>query len=172
MKFRVLNDLNKMQKLLLPLLLFIFNLSFGQQKTYTLLSKTQNADVNYPAFKNFDNYNLYKKEGLKKAFLPLKGKMDVYVFISEFEGESFEGGKKKFHDYLILKVDPKSAQIMDGFQYTLEWTDTPTADLYRLSAKNLKLKNNLNLDLLQMKLVYKEEAALNQKLNDKGVLKL
>ena len=161
-----------MQKTLLLTLIFIFNLSFGQQKTYNLLSKTQNADINYKAFQNFDSLNLSQKGGLKTAFVPKKGKNEVYVFVSEFEGESFDGSKKKFHDYLILKLDAKSKNITDGYQYTIEWTDTPTADLYRLTTKNVKLTNNLNLDALQMEMIYKEEAHLHQKLKDNGVLKL
>jgi hypothetical protein len=85
-------------------------------------------------------------------------------------GDSFTGERKLFHDYLILKVDPKNQFIIDGFQYTMEWSEpTPISDLYRVSVKNIKIKDGLNLDLLQMKL-QDDYQNFREYLLDQGVL--
>jgi hypothetical protein len=162
-----------MQKLTIIIFILFYNLNFGQEKIYKLISKTENSDINYKAFRNFDNFEIYKNDGLKRAFKPKKGKNDVYVFISEFNGDSFDGTSKVFHDYLILKVDSKSELIIDGFQYTLEWAEPPAiSDLYRVTEKNIKINNGLNLDLLKMELVEQEYISdWRKELKDKGILK-
>jgi len=78
-----------------------------------------------------------------------------------------------FHDYLILKIDSKSELIIDGFQYTLEWAEPPAiSDLYRVTEKNIKINNGLNLDLLKMELVEQEYISdWRKELKDKGILK-
>jgi len=164
---------NKMQKLIIIIFILIYNLNFGQEKVYKLISKTENSGINYKAFKNFDDFEIYKNDGLKKAFIPKKGNNDIYVFISEFKGDSFDGTSKMFHDYLILKVDSKSELIIDGFQYTLEWAEPPAiSDLYRVTEKNIKINNGLNLDLLKMELVEQEYISdWRKELKDKGILK-
>tara|TARA_B100000787_G_scaffold165971_1_gene150543 strand:+ start:557 stop:1051 length:495 start_codon:yes stop_codon:yes gene_type:complete len=162
-----------MQKLIIIIFILIYNLNFGQEKVYKLISKTENSDINYKAFKNFDDFKIYKNDGLKKAFIPKKGKNDIYVFISEFKGDSFDGTSKFFHDYLILKVDSKSELIIDGFQYTLEWAEPPAiSDLYRVTEKKIKISNGLNLDALKMELVEQEYISdWRKELKDKGILK-
>ncbi|MCB4809667.1 hypothetical protein LG651_15530 [Tamlana sp. 62-3] len=162
-----------MQKLTIIIFILFYNLNFGQEKVYKLISKTENSDINYKAFRNFDDFEIYKNDGLKKAFKPKKGKNDIYVFISEFKGDSFDGTSKIFHDYLILKVDSKSELIIDGFQYTLEWAEPPAiSDLYRVTEKNIKINNGLNLDLLKMELVEQEYISdWRKELKDKGILK-
>ena len=163
-----------MQKLTIIILLLIYNLNFGQEKVYKLISKTENSDINYKAFKKFDKFKIYKKDGLKKAFNPKKGKNDIYVFIAEFKGDSFDGTKKMFNDYLILKVKPKSKLIVDGFQYTMEWAEPPAiSDLYKVTEKNHKLINGINLDILKMELVESDyRIDWKIKLVDKGILKI
>ena len=75
-----------MHKLITIILLLICNLTFGQEKSYKLISKKENADVNYTAFKSFNDFEIYKNDGLKRAFEPIKGGFDVYFFIAEFFG--------------------------------------------------------------------------------------
>ena len=161
-----------MQKLII-LIILINNLTFGQEKIYQLISKSVNSDINYKAFKKFNDFSYFKNEGHKTAFIPKKGRSEVYVFISEFEGNSFDGTIKKFHDYLILKCDPKTNLILDGFQYTIEWTDSPTVDLYQVTERNVKLKDNLELDFLKMELVKQDDTTILQRnLIDNGKLKI
>ena len=163
-----------MQKLLIIIFILICNLTFGQEKIYRLISKTENADINYIAFRNFEDFKIYKNDGLKKAFEPKKGKNDVYFFISEFKGDSFDGTQKTFHDYLILKVDPKTEFIIDGFQYTLEWAEPPAiSDLYQMTEKSVKIFEGLELESLKMELVESDYMIdWKTKLNDNGKLKI
>jgi len=162
-----------MQKLIIIIFILIYNLNFGQEKVYKLILKTENSDINYKAFKNFDNFKIYKNDGLKKAFNPKKGKNDIYVFISEFKGDSFDGTRKTFHNYLILKVDTKSELIIDGFQYTLEWAEPPAiSDLYRVTEKNVKIGNGIDLNSLKMELDKNYQTEYRKYLNDNGKLNL
>jgi hypothetical protein len=162
-----------MQKLIIIIFILIYNLNFGQEKVYKLISKTKNSDINYKAFKNFDNFKIYKNDGLKKAFNPKKGKNDIYVFISEFKGDSFDGTRKTFHDYLILKVDTKSELIIDGFQYTMEWAEPPAiSDLYRVTEKNVKIGNGIDLNSLKMELDKNYQTEYRKYLTDNGKLNL
>ena len=162
-----------MQKLIIIIFILIYNLNFGQEKVYKLISKTKNSDINYKAFKNFDNFKIYKNDGLKKAFNPKKGKNDIYVFISEFKEDSFDGTRKTFHDYLILKVDTKSELIIDGFQYTMEWAEPPAiSDLYRVTEKNVKIGNGIDLNSLKMELDKNYQTEYRKYLTDNGKLNL
>jgi hypothetical protein len=163
-----------MQKSLIIIFILIYNLTFGQEKAYELISKAENADINYNAFKNFDDFKIYKNDGLKKAFEPKKGKSEIYFFIAVYKGDSFDGTRKTFHDYLILKVDPKSELIIDGFQYTLEWAEPPAiSDLYQVTEKSVKICNGLKLESLKMELVESDyRIEWKTKLNDKGKLKI
>lgn len=130
--------------------LFLYVFNFGQsQKEYKLISKHDKSDFRYKLFKKF-KHSIYSEE-IRKAFTPKKGKYDVYFFISEELGNSYDGTQKLFHDYLILKTEPKTKIIKDAFQYTIEWTDDFSLDLYRLTENTIHLKNHLNLDLLKMK---------------------
>ncbi|MCG2432138.1 hypothetical protein [Aequorivita xiaoshiensis] len=163
-----------MQKLTTIIFILICNLTFGQEKLYKLISKTENSDIDYKSFRSFDDFEIYKNDGLKKAFEPKKGKSEIYFFIAEYKGDSFDGTRKTFHDYLILKVDPKSELIIDGFQYTLEWAEPPAiSDLYRVTEKNQKINNGLNLNFLKMELVEQEYVSeWRKELKDNGILKL
>ena len=49
------------------------------------------------------------------------GSLTVYKFVVLYRGESAEG-QKDFHDLLIVETDG-SGTILDGYHYTLEWTD-------------------------------------------------
>ncbi|MCB4800291.1 hypothetical protein [Neotamlana laminarinivorans] len=163
-----------MQKLTIIIFLLICNLNFGQEKAYKLISKTENSNINYKAFKKFNDFKIYKNNGLKKAFEPINGKNDVYFFIAEYKGDSFDGTRKTFHDYLILKTDPKTELIVDGFQYTLEWAEPPAiSDLYRVTEKEQKMNNGINLNSLKMELVTQEYISeWRRELKDNGILKL
>ncbi|TCI93048.1 hypothetical protein [Tenacibaculum sp. M341] len=163
-----------MHKLIIIIFTLIYNLTFGQEKVYKLISKTENGDINYESFNSFGNFEIYKNDGVKKAFEPIKGNFNLYFFIAEFKGASFDGNRKTFHDYLILKVNPKSELIIDGFQYTLEWAEPPAiSDLYRVTDKNQKLTDGISLDLVKMELVESDyRIDWKIKLRDKGKLKI
>jgi hypothetical protein len=162
-------------KILLQIVILVWStLTFAQDKTYVLTKKTENADINYELFKTFNDFEIYKNDGLKRAFEPVEGEFTTYTFISEDKGLSFDGTEKLFHDYLILKVDPKTNEIIDGYQYTLEWAEPPAiSDLYQVTLTGQKLKDGMGLNDLEMKLVdsdYKIES--REDLKDGGRLKL
>lgn len=115
---------------------------------YRLIAKTDQADINYAAIEQING--LQGPSQIEPAFQPVKGKSTVYQFKASYPGLSFRGnGYYIFHDVLTLKTDAKN-QIVDAYQYTLEWTDTPTIDLFRNTAKNITLENNLNTAALRL----------------------
>jgi hypothetical protein len=161
-------------KLLLPIIFLLLSTwTFAQDKIYVLTNKAENADINYDLFQTFNDFQIYKNDGLKKAFEPVDGKFTTYTFISEYKGLSFDETEKLFHDYLILKVDPGTNEIIDGYQYTMEWAEPPAvSDLYRVTATGQKLENQMNLNELKMELESHYKSKSREKLKDKGQLKL
>nr|WP_294859793.1 hypothetical protein [uncultured Fluviicola sp.] len=143
------------------------------EKSYRLVSKSEFSDLNYKLFKQFGSTKIYSGGKIEKAFLPKKGKFTVYVFTSEYMGDSFDGTRKLFHDKLILKVNPETNEVMDGFQYTLEWAEPPAlSDLYRVQDDSIVLTDKMNLDELQMRLDDEYATEDYSELNDHGILYL
>lgn len=143
------------------------------EKSYHLVSKTEHSDLNYRLFDQFGSIKIYSGGKIEKAFLPKKGKFTVYVFTSEYMGDSFDGTRKLFHDKLILKVNPKTNEVMDGFQYTLEWAEPlALSDLYRVQDDSIVLTDKMNLDELQMQVDEEYFTEDYSELNDHGILYL
>lgn len=146
----------------------------AQEKVYEISQMKVNADINYKIFNTFGDIENQDINRLFKAFEAIKGSFTTYTFISEYMGNSFDGTEKLFHDYLILKVDPETDKIIDGYHFTMEWAEPPPiSDLYRLTEKGLELKDAMNIYELEFELVdsdYKTKSRL--KLNEKGVIKL
>jgi hypothetical protein len=71
----------------------------------------------------------------------IAGPFTVHKFVAHYRGESAEG-EKDFHDLLVLETDD-AGTVVDGYQYTLEWTDRPSLDLFRVGAKGVLLQNGL-----------------------------
>lgn len=133
------------------MLILFFSFSIvSAQDNYVLQKITENSDINYQAFKCLDfescRENREKWISITQVFEPIQGEFITYNFIKAYEGLSFTGENKTFHDLLILKVNPETLEIMDGFQFTKEWAEfPPTSDLYRFSGKNIILKNELKI---------------------------
>lgn len=143
-----------MKAILLIAFVSITTLGFCQSKNYNLQEKATNSDINYNLFELFSESKIYENNGMKKAFSPTTGDYTVYTFIAEYKDLSFTGTKKLFHDYLILKVEPKTGKILDGFQYTLEWSEPPAiSDLYQVTKREITLVDKLSLDSLDMRIV-------------------
>jgi hypothetical protein len=86
------------------------------------------------------------------------GRFTVHKFVALYRGKSAEG-EKDFHDLLVVETDD-SGLILDAVHYTLEWTDLPTLDLYRLGAKGVTLRDGLRvLDLRLVNVRTKEPLA-------------
>lgn len=133
------------------LLLLICFLSFSctnAQEVFKLSLKKENADINYLTIKNINLFAHGCKEMLQ-IFQPVKGQFAVYLFIKEFQGESNLGGSSKMHDLIILKTSEDSV-VLDGFYYRLEWAEVPSQSMiFRTTCKDVKLKNNLEVSLLE-----------------------
>jgi hypothetical protein len=96
-------------------------------------TKTNNADLNQRAIFSIDTTKT--RETRRNFFNPTKGKYTVYIFIATFKAKSFDNTEKGFHDILVLKTNKKK-QILEAFQYTLEWAEMPFSyDLYQATAK-------------------------------------
>ena len=164
----------EMKTLLQFVLIFYSTLTFAQDKTYVLTKKKENSDIDYKLFQTFNDFEIYENDRLKRAFEPVEGNFTICVFISEFKGLSFDGTEKMFHDYLILKLNPETKEVLDGYQYTLEWAEPPAiSDLYRVTTLGERLVDGMNLNKLGMELVesdYRNESRVN--LKDDGLLKL
>ncbi|MCP1996188.1 hypothetical protein [Flavobacterium sp. HSC-61S13] len=160
---------------LLSLFLCLFslvNLSYGQEVVYELQHKTEKARINQSAFKKLKSGLLQTQYDVIDTFTkPTKGKSDVYCFIATYEGNSFDGTTKTFHDYLVLEVDPKTQLIKDGYQYTLEWADSPYVDLYRINNKSTVLQDGLNINTLDFRCFSIEPTDSRYLLKENGRLK-
>jgi hypothetical protein len=112
----------------------------------------KNADLDYNFLNNIDAAKSPFPAGSRYQIgdIPtVKGSYTVYKFIIEYQGESAERGKMTFHDLLALKTD-STGKILDAYQYTLEWADSPSLALLKLGAKDVMLKPGLKLTELKM----------------------
>src|SRR5450631_2539829 len=132
------------KRMLFIVSLFLISLnSFSQSKKYLLYDKIVSADIN----KNIILMLYRISPGislLNKVFEPIKGKYTVYRFIAKYIGMSFTDQQKEFHDLIIVKTDSKS-EIIEAYQYTLEWADSPDVDLYTSSCRKLYLTDSMNI---------------------------
>lgn len=164
-----LNQQEKVKNLIYPRLLewTLKAQDDSLSKIYTFLTKTQQADINYAALQNINMIEGHSN--IEKVFQPIKGKFTVYQFKANYPGESFQGaGFYIFHDILIAKTDSNN-KILDAYQYTLEWTDVPSADLFKSTAKNIILENNLDIHKLRFIRTDSLEG-ISPQLQEKGVL--
>jgi hypothetical protein len=138
-------------------------------KIYILKKKSLTSDFQYSKLDDIDD-NIQDTLNANPVFEPISGKFTYYKFIATFKGYSFHD-KEVFHDILIIKTD-ESDQILDAYQYTLEWAEPPCQyDLYKMTDKNLKLTDNMNINSLKLKRTYywseKDEFS-----NDSGAIRL
>jgi hypothetical protein len=75
----------------------------------------------------------------------IPGDHTIYKFIREYKPESWPAeSPEKLHDLLMIKTDGRG-NVLDAYHYTLEWSDSPSLDLYGMSAKGLNLKRQLTI---------------------------
>jgi len=124
----------------------------NQTKIYKLKKKATNADFDYSKLNNIDENikDTLNLRNLMPIFNPIDGQYNYFQFIATFKGKAYNGGDgpiliKDFHDILIIKTDNKN-EIIDAFQYTLEWAEMPCQyDLFKSSSKKLILADNLEI---------------------------
>ncbi len=145
----------------------------AQEKEYQLQQHISHSKINQGSFKKLSADQLHQRGQIEAAFSKsLKGKNEVYFLIATYPGASFDGTTKTFHDYMVLEVDPKTQLIQDGYQYTLEWTDSPNYDLYRIHNKKTKLKDGLKITALDFRALDIKPTDTRYLLKEEGVIKL
>ncbi|OAQ40928.1 hypothetical protein A5893_17410 [Pedobacter psychrophilus] len=149
-----------------------------EPQIYRLRKQALNADFNIVKLTNLDNH---RKDSisLREIFEPVNGNYIYYQFVSTFNGralvfpgEDLKDSIKIFHDILIVKTNNQN-EIIDAFQYTLEWAERPCQyDLYKSSnTSNVTLTENMEISTL--KFVRTEYWDENDKfLKEKGTIKM
>jgi hypothetical protein len=121
-------------------------------KVYRLVKIIQGADFDTKKIARIDSLPVpYPRGGSHQiGDLPTKfGKSFIYKFQATYEGTSAEGGRAEFHDILMIKMGC-DFDIAGGYQYTLEWADTPSLDLNKITAKGIPLADGVAIRDLQL----------------------
>ena len=140
-------------------------------KKYILKKKSINSDFDYSKLDNIDQRN--KTE----SFEPVDGNFTYYKFIATFVGYAYvapgDSGEnnKTFHDILIIKTNDRN-EIVDAYQYTLEWAELPFQyDVFKSKTENLILVDNLDIKLLNLNRTYYWNEKDKQS-KENGIIKL
>lgn len=136
----------------------------AQPKKYKLIVKQERAEFNYRGLRLIDTSLRVNPQ----IFKPVKGRHTVYTFIATFEGNSYTGRRKTFHDILIIKTNSRG-RIKDAYQYTLEWSEIPSYDLYKAHAKKLYLTTQTTIAQMRFTRVNSSGKG-DRQLNDDGIL--
>ncbi len=128
-------------------------------RIYQLLEIIKAADFDDDIMMNIDAQPVpYPEEGIYVLgdFSYIEGTSTIFKFICTYWGNSAESDSKKiFHDLIAIKTDSMN-NIEEAYQYTLEWTDSPSLDLYHNEGMNIKLNKNMNIQDLYMMNIYGE----------------
>jgi len=139
-----------------------------QTKVYTLFDETYAADIRKNLLIILDTtpprYSL-----MDNVFKPTTGKYTVYRFLATYQGISYTNKQKEFHDVLIVKTNNKN-KVVDAYQYTLEWTDSPFADLYESTARGLYLNDSMPVEDFKFKRLWDTDKN-DRPLKDSGVVR-
>jgi len=127
-----------------------------QNKVYKLENRYPSSDFNYPLIRKIDSMEVpYPKNGkyIISDLPRVRGSFTIYRFVAEYKGaSSVERGSVTFHDMLLLKIDG-SGKIRDAYQYTMEWSDVPSIDLYKMTASPVKAAQGMSVTTLSLKTV-------------------
>jgi hypothetical protein len=145
-------------------------------KVYTLKKHTENSDFNYSKLDDIDSHDMdtLNIKNLMPVFEPVSGRYIYYQFVSTFVGQAYnvDGPSifKDFHDILIIKTDNEN-KILDSYHYTLEWSEVPLQyDVFKNAAKNIYLKNNMDIKQLKFKRTY-SWADDHKEMTENGIIK-
>lgn len=158
---------------IVSIVLFSCSIVYAQQKEYKLVQYSENSDINVEQFEKYRYNELNSNDSIINLFTPINGECIVYFFIATFEGETKARKIETNHDYLILKVDPITNKILDGFLYTFEWVYLPwKVELYRVSELNVKIENEMRINKLKLKTFEIEYISFGKILKDDGIILL
>ena len=146
-------------------------------KQYILKKQTENSDFDYSKLNGIDGNikDSLEMKTLMPIFEPVSGQYHYYQFISTYIGQAYNADGpplyKDFHDILIIKTDNEN-KILDAYHYTLEWAEPPLQyDVFKSSAKNITLTNNMNIADLKFKRTYSWSED-NKEMEESGIIKL
>lgn len=146
-----------MQKIVLILCFFSFLQNVFTQNNYILFDMTEKSDLIQNLKFSLDTSD--KNDLLETIFKPVKGEFKIYRFIESYYGESPKYLPDStvielLNDLLVLVVNKKN-QIVDGYQYSLEYAEHPSScDLYRLDTDmKLTIDSNFKLSSLKFRLM-------------------
>ena len=149
----------------------------NETKIYKLKKQTTNSDFNYSKLNKIDKHKIetLNIRNLMPVFEPVSGQFNYFQFVATFKGEGYNYGDasiiKNFHDILIIKTDSEN-NILDCYHYTLEWAEIPLQyDVFKGSAKNVKLTDSLEISKLQLLRTYSWSED-NKELKDNGKISL
>lgn len=121
-------------------------------KVYRLVKIIQGGDFDRKAIGRIDSLPVPYPKGSPHQIgdLPTKfGKSFIYKFQATYKGTASEGGEAEFHDILMVKLGCDS-DILEGYQYTLEWADTPSLDLNKVAAAGIILADGVRISDLRL----------------------
>lgn len=121
-------------------------------KVYRLVKIIQGGDFDQRAIARIDSLPVPYPQGSPHQIgdLPTKfGKSFIYRFQATYKGMASEGGEAEFHDILMVKLGCNS-DIIEGYQYTLEWADTPSMDLNKVTARGIILADGIEIRDLRL----------------------
>lgn len=140
-------------------------------KNYILKKKSINSDFDYSKLDNIDQQN--KTE----SFEPVDGNFIYYKFIATYTGYTYVTPRdsseknKTFNDILIIKTNDRN-EIVDAYQYTLEWAELPFQyDVFKSKTEILILVDNLNIKLLNLNRTESWNEK-NKQSKESGIIKL
>ena len=128
-----------------------FGTVYGRLDVFHIFAVVPKADFDGPAILKIDSLEVPFPEGSSYPIgdLPTRnGNFTLIKMVCAHPAETSEG-ERLVHDLLVLKTDGK--QIIDAYLYTLEWQDSPSARLARMTAKNVVLKAGMRLSALGMR---------------------
>jgi hypothetical protein len=145
-----------MKKIFLALTISIIVISGSMATTvpvYHLFEIEKNVDFDHKKVDDIDS--LVSPYPANSSFqigdLPTRrGKFTIYKFLNIFMGESRLGRNKLFHNLLAVKTD-RDMNVIDAYHYTLEWEDMPSNNLYKMTAKNISLTNEISVKEFKFK---------------------
>jgi hypothetical protein len=121
----------------------------AEPKIYHIFDVTYDADFDTPFMENIDNQMVPYPEN--SAFqigdFPLvSGEYSLYKFICTYWGNSaLADSKQIYHDLLVIKTDELHI-IQEAYHYTMEWSDSPSLDLYHVTNVDATLSSDLNVE--------------------------
>jgi len=143
-----------------------------QAKIYQLFDVIDKADIDPAFMSDIDNVPVPypSNSAFQIGDFPVRsGKYTIYKFLATYWGDvSISTQKQIIYDLLLIKTNNKH-EILEAYQYTLNWTDSPSIDLYY--AQNLKMKLAAQLNISNLALANDQGELLEQNALLDNVLK-